>query len=207
MANTADPDRNSPRAKRLRELAKLSPIQSFMVSSHRFLWLPLHLVLSTAPCWLCNAKGMWDVAIPREFPFQGHHDSHSHLRFACILPHWWFGPCRYSCSVVCYSIALLAEWQTVQDFTLSIRTPSVLAILVLKLKSFWLPVDVSKNCSMSDKRCKPWSDAAFCSVWSGFTLFTHAYARILRVYIWSFKKAVFQQLGLRTFIIWQGMFS
>ena len=27
------------------------------------------------------------------------------------------------------------------------------------------------QCSVSDKQCRPWSDAAFCGVWSGHTLF------------------------------------
>ena len=32
-------------------------------------------------------------------------------------------------------------------------------------------IHVSKNCWMSDKMCIPWSDAAFCGVWFGSTLF------------------------------------
>ena len=31
-----------------------------------------------------------------------------------------------------------------------------------------------KNCWMSNKPCRPWSDAAECSIWSGSTLFAHA---------------------------------
>ena len=31
--------------------------------------------------------------------------------------------------------------------------------------------DVSKNCWMSGKQCRPWSDTSFCSIWSGSTLF------------------------------------
>ena len=29
-------------------------------------------------------------------------------------------------------------------------------------------------CCMYDKQCRPWSDAAFCSIWSGSSLFTRA---------------------------------
>ena len=28
---------------------------------------------------------------------------------------------------------------------------------------------------MSAKQCRPWSDATFCSIWSGSTLFAHAW--------------------------------
>ena len=35
-----------------------------------------------------------------------------------------------------------------------------------------LLVDVSKLCWISDKQCRPRSDAAFCGVWSGSTLFS-----------------------------------
>ena len=30
------------------------------------------------------------------------------------------------------------------------------------------------NCWMSGKQCRPWSDAAFCGIWSGSTLFAKA---------------------------------
>ena len=34
--------------------------------------------------------------------------------------------------------------------------------------------EVSKNCRMSDKQCRPWSDAAISGVWSGSTVFAQA---------------------------------
>ena len=36
--------------------------------------------------------------------------------------------------------------------------------IILLPKNVW-------NCWMSGKQCRPWSDAAFCGVWSGCTLF------------------------------------
>ena len=33
---------------------------------------------------------------------------------------------------------------------------------------------MSKTYSMGGKQCRPWSDAAFCSIWSGSTLFAQA---------------------------------
>ena len=33
---------------------------------------------------------------------------------------------------------------------------------------------MSKNAGLDDKQCRPWSDAAFCSIWSGSTLFAQA---------------------------------
>ena len=32
-----------------------------------------------------------------------------------------------------------------------------------------------KNCWLIGKQYRPWSDAAFCSIWSGSTLFAKAY--------------------------------
>ena len=37
-------------------------------------------------------------------------------------------------------------------------------------KSILLPADVSKNCWMSDKQCRHWSDTTFCGIWSSSTL-------------------------------------
>ena len=37
------------------------------------------------------------------------------------------------------------------------------------------PLLVSTNYKMSCKSCRPWSDATFCGVWSGSTLFAQAY--------------------------------
>ena len=37
--------------------------------------------------------------------------------------------------------------------------------------SIWLPVYVPENWWMKGIQCRPWSDAAFCGVWSGSTLF------------------------------------
>ena len=39
---------------------------------------------------------------------------------------------------------------------------------------YTVTVAVSKNWWMSGKQCRPWSDAAFCAVWSGSTLFALA---------------------------------
>ena len=32
-----------------------------------------------------------------------------------------------------------------------------------------------KYCCMYGKQCRPWSDAEYCSIWSGSTLFAKAY--------------------------------
>ena len=41
--------------------------------------------------------------------------------------------------------------------------------------SIGLCIDMYKNCWMSGKQCRPWSDAMFCGIWSGSTLFAQAY--------------------------------
>ena len=42
----------------------------------------------------------------------------------------------------------------------------------------WLPVDVSKNNWTYGKQYRPRSDAAFCGVWSGSTLFAYAFVHL-----------------------------
>ena len=60
-------------------------------------------------------------------------------------------------------------------FTLNIWTPPLLIVLVLTLEQFiLLPSDVFQNCWMGGKECRSWSDATFCGVWSGPTLFAQA---------------------------------
>ena len=55
---------------------------------------------------------------------------------------------------------------------LNISTPYFHTILAILLKKIILiSVDLSKSCWMSDKECRPWSDAASRGVWSGSTLF------------------------------------
>ena len=40
---------------------------------------------------------------------------------------------------------------------------------------FCYPLMYLKCCCMYSKQCRPWSDAAFCGVWSGSTLLTKTY--------------------------------
>ena len=40
--------------------------------------------------------------------------------------------------------------------------------------------DAFKSCWISGKQCRPWSDATFCSVWSGSTPFSQASVPILK---------------------------
>ena len=47
--------------------------------------------------------------------------------------------------------------------------------LILSTNPFYYP----KDCSVSDQQCRPWSDAAFCSVWFGSTLFLQVCPRLL----------------------------
>ena len=60
-------------------------------------------------------------------------------------------------------------------FTLSIRTPYLLTIHVLKFyivhsTTSWCVLNITE-CNYDGKQCKPWSDAMSCSIWSRSTLF------------------------------------
>ena len=48
---------------------------------------------------------------------------------------------------------------------------------------FYYQLMYLKYCCMYGKQCRPWSDAAFCGVWSGPTLFAKAY---LSQYLWFY---------------------
>ena len=61
-------------------------------------------------------------------------------------------------------------------FTIGTQTLELLTILVLKFEQVNLNtcIDVSKfKLPDEAKQCKPWSDATFCGIWSGSTLFAH----------------------------------
>ena len=62
--------------------------------------------------------------------------------------------------------------------TLSIGTPYLLTILVFSPKiwnsSFYYLLMCLNYCCRYCKQCRPWSDAAFCGIWSGSTVFAHA---------------------------------
>ena len=50
-----------------------------------------------------------------------------------------------------------------------------------------------KYCCMYGKQCRPWSDAAFCSIWSGSTLFAKAcLSQYLLWYIFFQRKKIWQ---------------
>ena len=52
-----------------------------------------------------------------------------------------------------------------------VKRHNSLPCLSYNFKSISLPADVSKNCQMSGKQWRPWSDAAFWGIWSGSTMF------------------------------------
>ena len=49
---------------------------------------------------------------------------------------------------------------------------------------FYCLVMCIKYCCMYGKQCRPWSDAAFCSVWSGSTMFAKAYLSQYLGFLW-----------------------
>ena len=57
-------------------------------------------------------------------------------------------------------------------------------------KFILLPINVSKNCWMSCKQCRPWSDATFCDIWSGSTLFARVCLSKYGKYVKVNKKCV-----------------
>ena len=59
-------------------------------------------------------------------------------------------------------------WITV--FTLNIHTPYALPYTSIQQVHFTTRKCV-QDCWMNGKQCKPWSDAAFCTIWSGSALF------------------------------------
>ena len=50
----------------------------------------------------------------------------------------------------------------------------ILNIRMLYLLTIVVPIYVLKNCRMNSKQYRPWSDAAFCSIWSRSALFGKA---------------------------------
>ena len=88
-------------------------------------------------------------------------------------------------------------------FTLNIGTPYLLNHTCPKIwntcSPFYYLLMCLKYCCMYDKQCWPWSDATFCGIWSGSTLFLKVYPRvsvwILRL-LWYSCSAVYD-LGLQ----------
>ena len=74
-----------------------------------------------------------------------------------------------------YAILTFFLWHTI--FTLSIGTPYLFTIFVLKFENspFYYLLMCLKYCCMYGKQWRPCSDAAFCGIWSGSTLFAKAY--------------------------------
>ena len=58
-------------------------------------------------------------------------------------------------------------WDTVTSYYISYLTQTFNNIIFLLF-------DLSKNCWMSGKQWRPWSDTALCGVWSGSSLFAQA---------------------------------
>ena len=86
--------------------------------------------------------------------------------------------CRNKHLFVCIGQHFLAfyilHWGINQS---NIGTPYLLTILVFKIcnSPFYYLLMCLKYCCMHGKLCRPWSDAAFCSIWSGSTLFAKAF--------------------------------
>ena len=74
------------------------------------------------------------------------------------------------------------------------NSPYLLTILVLKIwnSQFYYLLMGLEYCYMYGKQCRPWSDAAFCSIWSRSTLFAKAYLSqylgLLRYYLFMYLK-------------------
>ena len=71
---------------------------------------------------------------------------------------------------------------------------SYLRISVLKYGTVYF-IMCPKYCWMSNKQCRPWSNAAFCSIWCGSTLYAHAcmsrYLGLLQYLFFWFTKSLF----------------
>ena len=58
--------------------------------------------------------------------------------------------------------------------------------------SFYYVLMCLKYCWMYGKQCRPWSDAAFCGIWSGATLFTKVHLSHYLGLLWYTKEYTFQ---------------
>ena len=82
-------------------------------------------------------------------------------------------------------------------FTLSIMTPYLLTILVLKFETVHAITLCLKYCWIYGKQCRPWSGTVFCGIWSGSTLI------MLRVIVVTFKAlSQLQWTTLFKFVRW-----